>query len=860
MNDWFNKKIQIFGIEKKRTFWLLISLFLAIIIGIYFLSFLVISGTSNFLYHTLWITVGILALLLIYITVRSILSNFQLFIIFALCLSAIAFVTDKYFFPNEIFPSFSTRTIISLWFSFTFLFISVFYKKIPIVYLTILPGILFFGIFICLAFAIISLPMMAFGWIMIPFFGLGFLPYSPLIAGAAFALSLNRINNHLKEKSDSKHYTYSTILLALSILLITSYSSWYFWEWRNCKTITTKETQSDIGHEKITNDLPKWIKIGSKLPINHVSEAYLQPLESRNFLFQSGKIFDPLAYLSSLIFDEKNLKRQQKERLLMLLFGYTHTGLERLWSGHSLITNSIQSHIQIYPEAKLAYTETTLNIFNESDRQQEAIYTLQLPQGSVATKLSLWINGIEQPGRLTFRSTAKNAYKTIVGVERRDPSLLEWLDGGRLRLRVFPIFGKKSRTVRFGIISPLKSHEDQLVLEGIRLQGPPVVGAKHKVHLDIFGQNQKLIINSKNITLQEKVVSDGEVKQLTSHEDYQKDWKINIEKPKTFSGVAVLDNYKYSLQNINMKKETFIPSNIYLLLNKELSKEKWKAIYSKIFELKKEQTKTYIVSDEKFYTSSIEKGLQFIEQTKLPRFNLFPFYTLQEDNNLFIIAGEEYSLPIGEIISTSEIVLSNFQKQTQQFFAKNQKPILVASVNGKYSSYIDGLAEFKQIVKLSSSENELRNILKNSEVRIPEYTNANLVNIQSFFQIKREASFEKNSGPDLIIRLFYYREILNKLENRYFQEDTDNSDLIRIAQDGSVVTPITSLIVLESEKDYDRFGIRKESSKLGQSSITKPGLVPEPEEWMLIIFCIIILLYWYKKDLKRFWLEKLHNL
>ena len=47
----------------------------------------------------------------------------------------------------------------------------------------------------------------------------------------------------------------------------------------------------------------------------------------------------------------------------------------------------------------------------ESRGQKEAIYSFQLPEGSVATSLSLWVNGIERKGVLTTKEKAKEAEK-----------------------------------------------------------------------------------------------------------------------------------------------------------------------------------------------------------------------------------------------------------------------------------------------------------------------------------------------------------------------------------------------------------------------------------------------------------------
>jgi hypothetical protein len=51
--------------------------------------------------------------------------------------------------------------------------------------------------------------------------------------------------------------------------------------------------------------------------------------------------------------------------------------------------------------------------------------------------LSLWVNGIER--EFDYQEKKKKAYNQIVGVEYRDPSLMQWREGIKVVVRVFPI-------------------------------------------------------------------------------------------------------------------------------------------------------------------------------------------------------------------------------------------------------------------------------------------------------------------------------------------------------------------------------------------------------------------------------------
>jgi hypothetical protein len=57
-----------------------------------------------------------------------------------------------------------------------------------------------------------------------------------------------------------------------------------------------------------------------------------------------------------------------------------------------------------------------------------------------------------------------------------------------------------------------------------------------------------------------------------------------------------------------------------------------------------------------------------------------------------------------------------------------------------------------------------------------------------------------------------------------------------------VVSPVSSLVVLETKKDYERFGIEDSKNSLRNASLQSKGAVPEPHEWALIIIAVLVVL------------------
>ena len=85
-----------------------------------------------------------------------------------------------------------------------------------------------------------------------------------------------------------------------------------------------------------------------------------------------------------------------------------------------------------------ATTELRQTLKNRTPVPQEAWWLLPLPPDATADRFTLSVNGQETQGEVLDSQRARGIYEEIVR-KRRDPGLLEYLGGGLLRARVFPI-------------------------------------------------------------------------------------------------------------------------------------------------------------------------------------------------------------------------------------------------------------------------------------------------------------------------------------------------------------------------------------------------------------------------------------
>lgn len=110
-------------------------------------------------------------------------------------------------------------------------------------------------------------------------------------------------------------------------------------------------------------------------------------------------------------------------------------------------------------EDNLAYLEWTAVVANAGARQSEARLTLALPEGAVASRATLWVNGEPREASIGGRGEVRAAYESVVR-RQRDPLLVTTDGANRLLVQAFPIEAGSSIQFRVGISAPLRITRD----------------------------------------------------------------------------------------------------------------------------------------------------------------------------------------------------------------------------------------------------------------------------------------------------------------------------------------------------------------------------------------------------------------
>ncbi|MCP3931021.1 MAG: XrtN system VIT domain-containing protein, partial [Bacteroidetes bacterium] len=440
----------------------------------------------------------------------------------------------------------------------------------------------------------------------------------------------------VRKSIKKNHRFWSTTLLSWMLaLFFIGYVSIRFHQ----VNITVKQAFHHTQKPYQDNSLPAWLTISQTLQKDWITERALKcglTYSNAESLFRSfGDMnlnerikHDPLVVIASFFSSGIDISANDKVKILRYMYDARHQSERKLWSGDNLSTSDIVTNVQLFPQYRLAYTEKTFKIKNSQisrwRNSQEALYTFYLPEGSVVTSAALWVNGKEEPAYLTTKEKADNAYKTIVGRERRDPLLLHWQEGNRVTVRVFPCTSDEDRQFKIGVTTPLRKEDNRLTYENIDFEGPYWKDAIESINVVTEGALTNV---SAPFSFRESGTS------YTYLGNYKSDWHLQFdtsplsETPFSFNGKT------YRLLPFQKEQAAFDAQDIYLDINAAWSKKElnslWKTLKSK---------KVFIFSNNRMEQVTEANKTALFKQMRRQNFTLFPFYKIAQAEQALVIS------------------------------------------------------------------------------------------------------------------------------------------------------------------------------------------------------------------------------
>lgn len=687
--------------------------------------------------------------------------------------------------------------------------------------------------FVLFGYLVIYLiPLYAFSAIGAIFLGISLHSFVPLL----FCIYIIVLFNKLAAVSKTYLHFFWTGLAAALLSLLIFLTVWGF----------TLKALNNANHE----DLPAWVVKAQKIRPGSITEKILKTdlaygvpdgefsdffwsVPSRSFGEEMKH--DPMVVTAALIGGKPSIDNRDKIKILNTIYDVRYNAEERYWSGNDLSTTNVDTKIEIWPDIRIAYTQMQLEVFNKHPKtrwgrdQQEAIYSFYLPEGSVVTSLSLWIEGKEEKAILTTKSKAVAAYKTIVGVEARDPSVVHWQEGNRVSVRVFPVINEESRVFKIGISSPLLLSGDQLQYHPVYFEGPPAAHAKEKTSIrfatpPVYGRLPRGF----------KKTNDG----LVREGSYTANWQLDIPKTDLPRSAFRFGETTYRVQSVGNILEAADIRTIYLDIDASWTMTEFRHVLTML------KGKTVLVADEASQMTALteENSEQLFRSLKKNGFCLFPFHKVKDTDHALVITKSSALSP-----SLDDLEQTKFLQQMKDCFADGRR-IRLYNIGGELSLYLKTLKEFRCFYYATGDMNRLQELI--STHRFPAQREQKNQVIIDAAEIMIEASgmpAEDANGPDHIMRLFTYNNILKNNGVALLTDRSLEEGVLDEAQTAYVVSPVSSLIVLETQKDYERFNIEDSKEGLKNAALQSKGAVPEPHEWVLIILVGLLLLYVKRK-------------
>jgi XrtN system VIT domain protein len=717
------------------------------------------------------------------------------------------------------------------------LILGVFNQKLPLFVRFFTHYFLGIAFVLFVYYAFYLTPLYAFSFPAMLAIGISMHTYIPLLLGIVTATLCIK---NIKQDRILAYYFFTGIASCLIITIFFLIS----WDRINDRIIIASN-QNTLAEGK----LPNWAIVSQSIPKNFVSErlikadlVYKTVETSENWLwegfpnqsFEEPMKHDPLVMISSLILKKTNLDEKERIKILESMYDSRQQAQERLWSGDKLQTSNVISNIKIFPEYRIAYTEKILSIRNTSHRTwntQEAIYTFHLPEGSVVSSLSLWINGREEKAYLTSKSKADSAYKQIVGVENRDPSVIHWQEGNTVSVRVFPCTVNEDRKFKIGVSSPLRRAGDQLAYENIYFDGPTGKNASETLRFSFSNRPENL-----EIPKDWEEISDGMFQVNRKYKPY---WELSCKTPEISSSNFSFNNHSYQIKNYAAKYTNFDAETIYLDLNSSWTKEEFSTLWEKI------KNKEVFTFEDKLVRLSEENKDSVFKRLNQLNFSLFPVYKIINPKYSLIISKSTETSP-----NLSDLKDTEFANRTATYLQHNNN-IRLYNIGTQLSPYLKTLKELRVFNYQSGSFISLIKLIENKKFIVQQENEKTVLVGNADLLIEETISQNKGNAPDHLLRLFAYNDIMKKVAVNYFNNDFIQPDVLTEAETANIVTPVSSLIVLETQKDYERFNIDESKNSLKNASMKSSGAVPEPHEWLMILLTAGIVIYLMRKPVSN---------
>ena len=129
-------------------------------------------------------------------------------------------------------------------------------------------------------------------------------------------------------------------------------------------------------------------------------------------------------------------------------------------NGQEMKLSMRKFHVDVHIEDGFARTTIDQTYFNHTFSRQEGTFHFPLPPDASLSRLAMYVNGKLMEGGMVERNHGRNVYEQIRHT-RRNPALLEWVDGSTFKMRVFPLEARQEKRIILSYTQRLPKNYDR---------------------------------------------------------------------------------------------------------------------------------------------------------------------------------------------------------------------------------------------------------------------------------------------------------------------------------------------------------------------------------------------------------------
>ncbi len=308
---------------------------------------------------------------------------------------------------------------------------------------------------VALFYSILFLPLLPIGAVAVVYFGIGLLPLTPLIT----LIAALRCRVHLARFADASQLRtrlWPGLVFGVVALI----------------ALDLPASATRLGMQMATAESPqtraqgvRWLQVASKKDLM-LRLCYMRSGVSTDMLGFVFNMAHPIAAeearkiyfrVTGNAFNSVPAPAMRAARGFFsgasdFDFAQGGDSVEGKLSGLSLGASRMDASLDA--NAAVGYIEWTMVFKNDAQVAREARAQIALPPGAAVSRLTLWINGEEREAAFAGRGKVREAYQNIVR-QNRDPVLVTSAGKDRVAMQLFPVPTHGEMKVRLGITVPL---------------------------------------------------------------------------------------------------------------------------------------------------------------------------------------------------------------------------------------------------------------------------------------------------------------------------------------------------------------------------------------------------------------------